>query len=49
VRLSASQADRNLSDTASVWGAQVEYDTITIVVKQFWPDIRRQIYRKKKA
>ena len=29
--------DRTLSNTASVWGTQVGYDTITIVVKEFWP------------
>ena len=36
-------ADQTLSNTASVWGTQVGYDTITIVVKEFWPDIRRKI------
>lgn len=37
------RSDRTLSNTASVWGTQVGYDTITIVVKEFWPDIRRKI------
>jgi hypothetical protein len=41
------QADRTLSNTASVWGTQVGYDTITIVVKEFWPDIRRKLSKKK--
>jgi hypothetical protein len=41
------QAEKTLSNTASVWGTQVGYDTITIVVKEFWPDIRRKISRKK--
>jgi hypothetical protein len=41
------QADRTLSNTASVWGTQIGYDTITIVVKEFWPDIRRKMSRKK--
>jgi hypothetical protein len=36
-------ADQTLGNTASVWGTQVGYDTITIVVKEFWPDIRRKI------
>ncbi len=40
-------ADKTLSNTASVWGSQLGYDTITIVVKEFWPDIRRKISRKK--
>jgi hypothetical protein len=40
-------ADRTLSNSLSVWGSQIGYDTITIVVKEFWPDIRRKISRKK--
>ena len=39
--------DRTLANTASVWGSQVGYDTITLVVKEFWPDIRRKITKKK--
>jgi hypothetical protein len=41
-------ADRTLSNTASVWGTQVGYDTMTIVVREFWPDIRRKLSKKKK-
>jgi hypothetical protein len=41
------QADRTLSNTASVWGTQVGYDTLTIVIKEFWPDIRRKLSKKK--
>jgi hypothetical protein len=41
------QGDRTLPNTASVWGTQVGYDTITIVVKEFWPDIRRKLSKKK--
>jgi len=40
-------ADRTLSNTASVWGTQYGYDTLTLVVKEFWPDIRRKISHKK--
>jgi hypothetical protein len=40
-------ADRTLSNAASVWGTQIGYDMVTIVVKEFWPDIRRKISRKK--
>jgi hypothetical protein len=40
-------ADRTVANTASVWGSQVGYDTISFVVKEFWPDIRRKIRRKK--
>jgi hypothetical protein len=41
------KGDRTLPNTASVWGTQVGYDTITIVVKEFWPDIRRKLSKKK--
>lgn len=42
-------ADRTLPNTLSVWGTQVGYDTITLVVKEFWPDIRRKMSKHKKA
>lgn len=41
-----NQSDRTLSNTLSVWGSQVGYDTITIVVKEFWPDIHRKLSHK---
>lgn len=41
------KGDRTLPNTASVWGTQVGYDTITIVIKEFWPDIRRKMSKKK--
>ena len=31
-----------------MWGSQVGYDTITIVVKEFWPDIHRKLSKKHK-
>lgn len=37
------RADRTLPNTASVWGTQVGYDTVTLVIKEFWPDIRRKL------
>jgi len=42
-------SDRTLSNTLSVWGTQVGYDTITIVVKEFWPDVRRKMSHKQKG
>lgn len=41
------QSDRTVGNTLSVWGSEVGYDTITIVVKEFWPDIRRKLQKKK--
>jgi hypothetical protein len=40
-------SDRTLPNTASVWGTQVMYDTITIVIKEFWPDVHRKMAHKK--
>lgn len=42
-------SDRTLPNTLSVWGTQVGYDTITIVVKEFWPDIHRKLTHKHEA
>lgn len=41
-------SDKTLSNTGSVWASQIGYDTLTIVVKEFWPDIRRKISHKQK-
>lgn len=40
--------DRTVANTMSVFGSQVGYDTITLVVKEFWPDIRRKLSKKNK-
>jgi hypothetical protein len=39
-------SERTLSNTTSVWGTQIGLDTITIVVKEFWPDIHRKLPHK---
>lgn len=39
-------SDRTLVNAASVWGSQLGYDTITIVVKEFWPDVQRKLSHK---
>ena len=41
--------DRTLANAAKVWGTQYGYDTLTLVVKEFWPDIRRKLSHKPKA
>jgi hypothetical protein len=43
------RADRTLANTASVWGTLVGYDAITIVVKEFWPDLRRKLSHRPQA
>ena len=42
-------SDRTLTNTAKVWGTQYGYDTMTLVIKEFWPDIRRKIRRTPKG
>lgn len=42
-------SDRNLDNTVSVYGTQLALDTITLVVKEFWPDIHRKISHKHKS
>jgi hypothetical protein len=42
-------SDRTLANTADVWATQVSYDTLTIVLKEFWPDIHRKLSHKHKV
>lgn len=37
--------DRNSRNVMDVWATQVAYDTLSYVVKEFWPDIRRKLRR----
>jgi len=39
-------ADQTVSNAMSVWATQYAYDTLTIVVKEFWPDIHRKLSHK---
>ncbi len=39
--------DKTVANTAKVWGTQVGYDALTYVVKEFWPDIRRKLRKRK--
>jgi hypothetical protein len=41
-------SDRTLSNTASVFGTQVGIDAVTLVVKEFWPDVHRKLSHKEK-
>ena len=42
-------SDRTLINTSSVWATQLTLDTITIVIKEFWPDVHRKMARKTRA
>ncbi len=39
-------ADKTVSNTMTVWATQYGYDTLTLVIKEFWPDIRRKLSHK---
>jgi hypothetical protein len=41
-------SDRTLSNTVSTWETQLSLDAITILVKEFWPDIHRKLSHKSK-
>ena len=38
-------SDRTLDNTAKVWASQYAYDMMTIVLKEFWPGIRRKLHK----
>jgi hypothetical protein len=38
--------DRTFSNTVDVWGTQIGLDMMTVVLKEFWPDIRHKIFKK---
>jgi hypothetical protein len=40
------RGDRNIPNAFSVWGSEVGYDMLTIVVKEFWPDLRKKLSHK---
>jgi hypothetical protein len=42
-------SDKTLSNTIDTWGTQLALDTITLVVKEFWPDIHRKMSHKQKG
>lgn len=42
-------SDRTLANTADVWATQLSLDTITLVVKEFWPDVQRKLSKKHAA
>jgi hypothetical protein len=40
-------ASRSLSATAGRWGSQVMWDTLSNELKEFWPDVRRKLHRRR--
>jgi hypothetical protein len=39
--------DRNFGNTMSVWATDMGWDSFILVVKEFWPDVRRKLSRSK--
>lgn len=39
-------SEKTVMNTVSVWGTQVAYDTLALVVKEFWPDIRKKVFHQ---
>lgn len=40
-------SDRTFMNTVSTWGTQISLDALTLVVKEFWPDIHRAIHNRR--
>jgi hypothetical protein len=40
-------SERTLGNTATVWVTQMGLDSITLVIKEFWPDIHRRVERRR--
>jgi hypothetical protein len=40
-------ADKTLVNTTKVWGTQLGWDSLTYVIKEFWPDIRRKVHKER--
>jgi hypothetical protein len=40
-------SERTFDNTVSTWGTQLSLDTLTLVVKEFWPDIHRKMSKHK--
>jgi len=39
-------SERTFGNTISTWGTQISLDTLTVVVKEYWPDIHRKMSHK---
>lgn len=39
--------ERSFSNTAKNWGTQLESAALNNIIREFWPDIRRKVFRQK--
>lgn len=42
-------SERTFDNTIDTWGTQLSLDTVTIFIKEFWPDVHRKMAKKKNA
>jgi len=42
-----AQDERTLSGTAGTWATQISVDAFGNFLKEFWPDVRRKLSRRK--
>jgi len=40
-------SDRTVINTMETWVSMMGWDTVSNVVKEFWPDIRRKVHQRK--
>jgi len=41
------RTDRNLPNSMETWATMMGWDTVSNMVKEFWPDIRRKVHQRK--
>lgn len=41
--------ERNVNNALHVWATQIGWDTVSEVIKEFWPDVRRKLSHSKPA
>ena len=40
-------SDRTVTNTMETWASMMGWDTVSNMLKEFWPDIRRKVHQKK--
>lgn len=40
-------SDRNVPNTVQTWATMMGWDTVSNMLKEFWPDIRRKVHQRK--
>jgi hypothetical protein len=40
-------SDRTAPNTVETWASMMGWDTVSNVLKEFWPDIRRKVHQRR--